>query len=671
MQHNQRGFSKSLLMTALVTGTVLWGSNSVLASETAPEFSLDPLVITAQKREKKDLETPAAVDVITTEDVEKNGGASAFEVLRHSLGLSATSMGPNGASWGTMTSEITIRGVERGTLILLDGVPLNQDGKYNLEDIPSDIIDRIEIVRGGGSVLYGSEASGGVINIITKKNVGNNIKVSAGNYGREQYSVSVGADGFDATAYYEDRGKVDRITTDAKSGMGKNKLNKHVEYNNGERKGIRWSYDLNDNLTFYHMYSQNENKMSHISNEGGYNNSIAQTNNYKDVDNNFTLNFDDKYGFKASASYGTQEKEYYKTAYNKNGSISSDGLNSWRKGHNTNIDINKSFNIGENKLLIGANYKKEDMDIYGNKIGVTSGNGRATYDRDTYSLYASYDWKMSNSDNLIVNMRETFAKNCGAQYSTFDSKQEDMSEFTPEVQYIKKLNENSSIYAKAGKSFRLPELTRVFGAGNIRPELDLYPEKGTHYEIGYKLNEGKAAWRLALFNYKIKDSITNVDGTSAAEGNLQYTNVNTKNTGIELSCDIEHNENLSSSFGIAWSNPEKARESDGAYEKYGSRLQLMASVDYHKDKFGASLLANYMGKRYDSDVDKYGGEKVKPALFTDFHISYKPEKNHKFFLHVNNIFDREDYTTDAGPRENRLAYMSMGRNFMLGYELSM
>lgn len=142
MQHNQRGFSKSLLMTALVTGTVLWGSNSVLASETAPEFSLDPLVITAQKREKKDLETPAAVDVITTEDVEKNGGASAFEVLRHSLGLSATSMGPNGASLGTMTSEITIRGVERGTLILLDGVPLNQDGKYNLEDIPSDIIDR-------------------------------------------------------------------------------------------------------------------------------------------------------------------------------------------------------------------------------------------------------------------------------------------------------------------------------------------------------------------------------------------------------------------------------------------------------------------------------------------------------------------------------------------------
>lgn len=107
---------------------------------------------------------------------------------------------------------------------------------------------------------------------------------------------------------------------------------------------------------------------------------------------------------------------------------------------------------------------------------------------------------------------------------------------------------------------------------------------------------------------------------------MQYTNVDTKNTGIELSCDIEHNENLSSSFGIAWSNPEKARESDGAYEKYGSRLQLMASVDYHKDKFGASLLANYMGKRYDSDVDKYGGEKLSRHYLQIFTLAINRKK---------------------------------------------
>ena len=75
-----------------------------------------------------------------------------------------------------MTSKIMVRGVQDGTLVLVDGIPMNMDGRYNLDDIPSDAIERIEVVKGGGSVLYGSEATGGVINIITKKQLRNKIK---------------------------------------------------------------------------------------------------------------------------------------------------------------------------------------------------------------------------------------------------------------------------------------------------------------------------------------------------------------------------------------------------------------------------------------------------------------------------------------------------------------
>ena len=195
--------TKSLLMTALITGSVLWGGTAAFAEESVGEFELDPMVVTAQRMEKRDLDTPAAVDVISREQVERTGGASAYEVLRQSIGVSVTSQGPNGVSYGAMTSDATIRGVDRGTLVLLDGMPLNQDGKYNLEDVSSDIIERIEIVRSGGSVLYGSEASGGVINIITRKNVGNKVKVSAGDMGRQNYSVTVGDKGFSAVAFYE------------------------------------------------------------------------------------------------------------------------------------------------------------------------------------------------------------------------------------------------------------------------------------------------------------------------------------------------------------------------------------------------------------------------------------------------------------------------------------
>lgn len=664
--------TKAMLMTALILGSVQWGGTAVHASETAlQEFTLDPMIVTAQRMEMRDLDTPATVDVITSEMVERNGGASAFEVLRQSLGVAVTTMGPNGMSMGSMTSEVTIRGAERGTLVLLDGMPLNQDGKYNLEDIPSDIIDRIEIVRSGGSVLYGSEASGGVINIITKKGTANKVKVSAGNYGRENYSLTVGADKFGAIAYYEDRGEIDRISTTALSGMTGRETLKYYKYNSGERKGIRWHYDINDKLTFHHQYSENENIVSQINPEGKYYYGLYQLNKYKDYDNNFALNYDDKDGLKAHVSYGTQEKEYYKTQWKNKTTISTDGLNSWRKGHNTNIDINKVFNMGDNKLLIGAAYKKEDMDIVGSNIGRTDDElGKASYNRDTYSLYASYDWAMNDTDNLIINMRETFARNCDADYETGgEATQKDATRFTPEVQYIKKINDNSSVYAKAGKSFRLPDLTRIYGTGAIVPTNNLVPEKGTHYELGYKLNEGNRAWRLALFKNDIKDNITKVPGTSPTDGTLAYYNCDTKNVGVELTCDIEHNANLSSSFGVAWSNPEQ-KTLVGNYEKYGNRLQINASLDYHEEKFAASLLANYWGKRLDDDVDERAGIKVKPALYTDLHLSYKPAQNHKVFLHLNNILDRDDYTTNTEPDANKIGYLALGRNFMLGYEYS-
>ena len=219
--------AKSLLMTALITGSVIWEGTAAFAEESVGEFELDPMVVTAQRMEKRDLDTPAAVDVISREQVERTGGASAYEVLRQSIGVSVTSQGPNGVSYGSMTSDATIRGVDRGTLVLLDGMPLNQDGKYNLEDIPSDVIEKIEIVRSGGSVLYGSEASGGVINIITRKNVGNKVKVSAGDLGRQNYSVTVGAKRFSAVAFYEKRGEIDKTSTIAESGR-KTKVKKYI-----------------------------------------------------------------------------------------------------------------------------------------------------------------------------------------------------------------------------------------------------------------------------------------------------------------------------------------------------------------------------------------------------------------------------------------------------------
>lgn len=675
--------SKSLLMTALITGSVMNFGSAAFAEDVQglQEFTLDPMVVTAQRMENHDLDTPATVDVITKERIENSGAGSAFEVLRNALGVMSSTQGPNGAALGSMTSRIVIRGVDKGTLVMVDGVPMNQDGKYNLEDIPADMIEKIEVVRGGGAVLYGSEANGGVVNIITKNQAHNSVKVSAGNYGRERYSVAVGSNRFNAVATFEDRGTVENMTTTIeKKGMKGAKSFQHYDYKEGESKGIMWNYNINDNVKFTHNYSENNNVVDIMDNT--YLDSPYQRKDYTDHNNTFALNIDDKHGFTSNISYGTQERNYDQITWNKNGSIKQDIKYSWRKGHNTNLNVQKVFDVNdEDKFLIGASFKREDLDVYNSpskKMGSRPAKPERTgaYNRDVYSLYASYDWKMTDEDNLIVNMRETFVRNANGDNTdketniTTKTVQENQSKFTPEIQYIKKLTDNSSFYAKAGKSFRLPELTKIFGGSVMLPSVNLKPEQGTHYEVGYKLNENNRSWRVAFFNYDIKDAIE-IESGSASTGDIVYNNTDIKNTGVELSLNVKHNDNVDSFWGISYSNPQqKSFSSDdkegGQWIKYNNQLQLNMGVNYHKDKFASALSANYIGLRSNGTTN--GDTRLKPALYTDLHFSYAPEKNQKAFLHINNLLDRKDYTTNNGPDRDTYGYYTMGINFMVGYE---
>ena len=675
--------SKSLLMTALITGSVMNFGGVAFAEDVQglQEFTLDPMVVTAQRMENHDLDTPATVDVITKERIENSGAGSAFEVLRNALGVMSSTQGPNGAALGSMTSRIVIRGVDKGTLVMVDGVPMNQDGKYNLEDIPADMIEKIEVVRGGGAVLYGSEANGGVVNIITKNQAHNSVKVSAGNYGRERYSVAVGSNRFNAVATFEDRGTVENMTTTIeKKGMKGAKSFQHYDYKEGESKGIMWNYNINDNVKFTHNYSENNNVVDIMDNT--YLDSPYQRKDYTDHNNTFALNIDDKHGFTSNISYGTQERNYDQITWNKNGSIKQDIKYSWRKGHNTNLNVQKVFDVNdEDKFLIGASFKREDLDVYNSpskKMGSRPAKPERTgaYNRDVYSLYASYDWRMTDEDNLIVNMRETFVRNANGDNTdketniTTKTVQENQSKFTPEIQYIKKLTDNSSFYAKAGKSFRLPELTKIFGGSVMLPSVNLKPEQGTHYEVGYKLNENNRSWRVAFFNYDIKDAIE-IESGSASTGDIVYNNTDIKNTGVELSLNVKHNDNVDSFWGISYSNPQqKSFSSDdkegGQWIKYNNQLQLNMGVNYHKDKFASALSANYIGLRSNGTTD--GDTRLKPALYTDLHFSYAPEKNQKAFLHINNLLDRKDYTTNNGPDRDTYGYYTMGINFMVGYE---
>lgn len=147
---------KVSLMTAL----------SVTAFSGWAQDSADSLVVTANRFEQPANTVLAPTSVVTREDIERWQAKSVVEVMQRLPGVDIAQSGGMGANASTF-----IRGTEsRHVLVLIDGIPLNNAGISNVADlsqIPTSLIQRIEYIRGPRSALYGSDAIGGVINIIT------------------------------------------------------------------------------------------------------------------------------------------------------------------------------------------------------------------------------------------------------------------------------------------------------------------------------------------------------------------------------------------------------------------------------------------------------------------------------------------------------------------------
>lgn len=162
--------TKAMLMTALILGSVSMGT-AVEASE-LNTFALDEYVVTATRTLKEIQEVPASVSVITAQDIEKKNATSLRQALK---GLPGVFIDPTSIS--KMNNGIEMRGFsENNILILVDGAQINTayKGVADLNSIPVENIERIEVLRGAASSIYGGYAVGGVINITTKeaKNIG-------------------------------------------------------------------------------------------------------------------------------------------------------------------------------------------------------------------------------------------------------------------------------------------------------------------------------------------------------------------------------------------------------------------------------------------------------------------------------------------------------------------
>lgn len=656
--------SRKKLATAIACA-VFTGAACASGVSAAEVYELNPVLVTAQRNVTKDMETPAAIEVLHADDLQKTGATSVQEALKFSTGIITHGQGPRNISQGTMTSKAVIRGVEKGTLVLVDGVPINQGGRYNLEDIPVESIDRVEVVRGGGAVLYGSEANGGVINIITKGKRANMVKAGFGNYGIQNYAASFQAGKLGFTAAYDHTGKIDNISAPTETTSKRSGAPRGLYYNikRGEHANFNARYDFNDDLYVTHTYGRNSDH--YVYKYTGIDNPANAGKEYKNVihstEENLTALHYTKNNFSANAFYNRRDQETKNASAKINkkfpqnfdsSSISHDKTS--YLDQTVGINFQNRWNFHKGSFMLGYEFQRDMQDKTINKGTSVTGN---FYSRNAHSLFGqvAYDFTQATQANLNFRQTWTEADDAGNKYD----------KFTPEFVLMHHLDESTMVYGKVGQSFMLPTFTQLYGGGNIVGVPDLKPEKGMHYELGAKKSIGKNAYRVALYSYKIEDFI---DADTKDWPEVSYKNSDVKNTGIEIDWTRNQNENLSYRLGLTYSHPQKQEgkidkhgvETKGEWHDYYGKLGFNAGIDYTRGKLTTAFHISYLGDRT-RDASPYAS--MKAQLFSDINFSYQANDNARFFLNIDNLFNRHDIISTSTS-----SFYNLGRNFMAGVE---
>lgn len=632
--------------------------------ETLPTYSLGEVVVTATRTQKRDIDAPAATTVITAEDIKKSGAANASDALEKVNGFVYKSFGPNGAAMGAMTNEVNVRGLKGGALVLMNGNPIAWRGKYNLDQIPASQIERIEIVKGGGSVLYGSEAVAGVINIITKKKSTNEVHAGFGNYGQRSCGVTLGDDKFGFYYNYDKFGRRDKLTyTDYEQARLHAQTRTDIYDIVKQNMGV--TYRVNPRLDFQVGYYETEGKYSrtvtavdnthgptaaqHIRIGEPYNRRKYETKQYITQ-----LNYRDS-KWKGSLFFNTGTLEFKGPSYfnSRTGLRTPNGRYHTREKNMTyGIDMQRTWRVNpKSTAILGVDLMHERFA----DIPTDASTDNARYSRNNWGVFGQWEQRFDERNTGIFGLRET--------WTTGAARGQNYHNLSASAQWLHKLNRENSVYLNVSQSFVMPTFAQMYPNNDRQMAApDLRPQKGVNYEIGWKQKHNGHSWKAALFHMRVKDNITARVNRIGGRAEYQYTNEDFRNIGLELSNEIQGTHGFSYNWGLTWQNPQtKSSKKMLGWERTFGRIQLTGGVTYKKDKWTSSLSASYLADRVQSPSDA-PAYRSKPYLLTTWNTTYAPDENSELSLRIDNVLNRNDTTMHSGSE-----YYVAPINYLLSY----
>lgn len=634
----------AVIVSLLAGTTVVWGGTA-FAAEDLQEFALDDMVVTASRVPTQKVDTPADISVITKEEIADQNYASASDALRAIPGVNVLGSGAKGSSMGQ--DKILLNGDER-VLVLVDGRRMNlgSSGNSSADWLPPvNAIERIEVLKGGGSALYGTDAVGGVINVIMKKgsDIGNHVTVKAagGSWNAEQYAISASGStdsglGLIVSATKERRGEYK-----FKNANGKSQLLKNSGYDD---TGVIVKLDQKvgeDNRIGVNF--------EHINAEGGspfgYS-GFGNTDSHKRISNNVALRYD--------WNESSDEKGYvqvYKNYQHANFRSPDAGNQSNFTDSTMGIEAQQNFKFSDtDELTVGLEYYKTTVDNAALYAGKRDINNKA--------IFAENRWEFAPSWQLNAGLR-------------YDHHSKYGSEVTPKVALNKKFDENSNVYLSWGRVFNAPTTDDLFwhqvdssqwGTFYTYGDPNLKPEKGYVWTFGgnTKLNE-KTSLSANVFYSKITDAI-DWDYTSVPNYTLAVNVNKEKRRGLELSLNHDFDDNLSAYASYTYVQVKQDKGKGFTKDLTTKPNIYRAGLKYKNADWLFTLNANAVTGQSEKNF-------VDSSYFTlDLGAQYKINDNAKLFINGYNLTNAR-YAEFGGLYKNGEAkYPMAGRSFIIGAE---
>lgn len=605
-------------MRFIITKTLLLSIAALSSTSILAEATLEPIVVTASRYEQNLEDILSSTTLITRQDIEESNATSLEDLLMSVSGFDVIQSGPYGKN-----TSIFMRGTNSThTLTLIDGIRIHSatTGSTAFQHLPLSQIERIEIVRGPMSSLYGSEAIGGVIQVFTREGhtkptasfsieqgSNNTSSIGAGLSGRKDklgysvYASQFSTDGIDAISH---------STANDNDGYDKKSLSSNLSYKFNKAVSLDLKLLNAEGTTLYDncpdaAWTPSDNCYADFEQQSistkvkftpkGNWDSVLLIGSSKDFSDNFRED-------QANNTYITEV---------------------------SNISFQNNFQLSKNNLIIAG------MDSL---IDTVLATPYTVYDktRDNQGVFVS--WKTKTGPTSF----KTSIRN--------DDNEQFGSHVTGTLSAGYQFNKKVKTFATYGTAFKAPTFNQLYWPGYSN--LNLLPEESESIEIGLKQKFNNGSIQFSIYNTKIDNLIVSAANINKAEidGIEVSTSMKLSDWKVKFATNlIEPINKDATDYGKILKNRAQHNTSINAVRYYGQTGVFVSVLN--------------QGKRY---TDSSNADVLDAYTVVDLKLNHKINKNITTDIKIKNIFD-EDYLLNSGFN----TYNTLGRSIFVSLSYKM